>query len=61
MNQTMLPRIETAETPLDQLTFRIREIEWHPAPKLEVRTEVLEGNDADREWRYWGMVLGHFA
>lgn len=35
------------------LNLELREIEWQPLPKVNARIEVLEGDDAFREWHFF--------
>lgn len=35
-----------------EITLNLREIDWHPLPKISASIEVLEGDDAEREYAY---------
>lgn len=36
-----------------EITLNLREIDWRPTPKIEAAVQVLEGDDANREFSYF--------
>lgn len=47
------PRSFDFGIPEGEITFNLREIDWRPLPKIRASVEVLEGDDAVREYAYY--------
>lgn len=39
--------------PDGEITFNLQPIQWRPLPKIKASVEVLEGDDAEREFAYY--------
>lgn len=46
------PRAFDMDIAPGEITLNLREIDWHPSPKVSASIEVLEGDDAEREYAY---------
>lgn len=58
MNLALRPILWRAENvkPSDEsplIDLFVQPIQWNPTPPIRVSVEVLEGDDADREWAFF--------